>query len=371
MVVNFGAFKDLIDAIGGIDVNVPKPIRSNRFDCPYKTQAQCEKWPGWRFEKGEQHMNGQRALDLLADPRERARPGRDRHHPRRPPAGGDRRGHVEAHLARRRSSKLPFDGASYVKPLTTDLTRRAADPARLGEVPLVRAARPCTAGSAATSAAAATAARARTTPATLAMFLGQVRAAAADRPVRPRLRGRPHPAVEASALGRLLRLARAGARARTEPEPRTTGREPPTRKTSRRRTTTSRPPPCPSRRPSSCGRSPCCRSPSPCSAPPPDAGRAGAARHRTPRRPRATARSCRGSPRTDARSGTCTRRAAWERQGYQRPASRGANVGGREARRRRSRSRSPPWRSRARRRRTRALRGSTPADGAVLADGAA
>jgi polyisoprenyl-teichoic acid--peptidoglycan teichoic acid transferase len=37
IVVNFGDFKDLIDALGGIDVNVPKPIRSNRFDCPYST----------------------------------------------------------------------------------------------------------------------------------------------------------------------------------------------------------------------------------------------------------------------------------------------------------------------------------------------
>ena len=38
VVVNFADFKDLIDALGGIDVNVPKPIRSNRFDCPYSTR---------------------------------------------------------------------------------------------------------------------------------------------------------------------------------------------------------------------------------------------------------------------------------------------------------------------------------------------
>ena len=37
---------------------VPKPIRSNRFDCPYSTQARCDQWPGWRFEKGTQHMSG-------------------------------------------------------------------------------------------------------------------------------------------------------------------------------------------------------------------------------------------------------------------------------------------------------------------------
>ena len=62
MVVNFADFKDLIDALGGIDVNVPKPIRSNRFDCPYATQARCDAWQGWRFQKGTQHMSGQRAL---------------------------------------------------------------------------------------------------------------------------------------------------------------------------------------------------------------------------------------------------------------------------------------------------------------------
>ncbi len=62
MVINFADFKDLIDALGGIDVTVPKPIRSNRFDCPYATQARCDTWPGWRFQKGTQHMSGSRAL---------------------------------------------------------------------------------------------------------------------------------------------------------------------------------------------------------------------------------------------------------------------------------------------------------------------
>ena len=76
VVVNFADFKDLIDALGGIDVDVPKPILSNRFDCPYTTQARCQNWQGWRFAKGTQHMNGQRALiysrirENRLDPRE-------------------------------------------------------------------------------------------------------------------------------------------------------------------------------------------------------------------------------------------------------------------------------------------------------------
>ena len=61
VVVDFDGFRELIDAIGGIDVNVPKRILSNKFDCPYKP-ARCAKWEGWRFEKGTQHMDGRRAL---------------------------------------------------------------------------------------------------------------------------------------------------------------------------------------------------------------------------------------------------------------------------------------------------------------------
>jgi LCP family protein required for cell wall assembly len=61
VVLDFDGFKELIDAMGGIDVDVPKTILSNRFDCPYKP-SRCGAWQGWRFEKGEQHMDGRRAL---------------------------------------------------------------------------------------------------------------------------------------------------------------------------------------------------------------------------------------------------------------------------------------------------------------------
>src|SRR6185295_17481598 len=61
VVVNFAEFKDLIDAIGGIDVVVGERIQS-KFDCPYSTDARCARWPGWRFSPGKQHMSGQRAL---------------------------------------------------------------------------------------------------------------------------------------------------------------------------------------------------------------------------------------------------------------------------------------------------------------------
>lgn len=61
VVVNFAQFKDLIDAVGGVDIVVSERIQS-KFDCPYPTNARCSRWPGWRFQPGKQHMSGQRAL---------------------------------------------------------------------------------------------------------------------------------------------------------------------------------------------------------------------------------------------------------------------------------------------------------------------
>jgi LCP family protein required for cell wall assembly len=121
VIVNFGAFKDLINALGGIDVNVPKPIRSNRFDCPYATQARCAKWPGWRFPKGLQHMSGERALiysrirENVLDPAETD-----------VTRGARQQLVIDAVTSKFTSPgtllKVPFDGGSLAKPLTTDLS---------------------------------------------------------------------------------------------------------------------------------------------------------------------------------------------------------------------------------------------------------
>jgi polyisoprenyl-teichoic acid--peptidoglycan teichoic acid transferase len=62
VVVDFGTFADVIDALGGVTIDVPKPILSNAFECPKSTVAECNRWRGWRFEKGEQTMGGRRAL---------------------------------------------------------------------------------------------------------------------------------------------------------------------------------------------------------------------------------------------------------------------------------------------------------------------
>lgn len=62
VVVNFSKFRDVIDTLGGITITVPEAILSNKFECPLPTRARCDRWPGWRFAKGEQHMDGRRAL---------------------------------------------------------------------------------------------------------------------------------------------------------------------------------------------------------------------------------------------------------------------------------------------------------------------
>ncbi|MGI9657903.1 MAG: LCP family protein, partial [Gaiellaceae bacterium] len=60
--IDFDSFPDVIDAVGGVTLDVPKPIVSNRFDCPYPSQVACEQWEGWRFSPGRQTMSGERAL---------------------------------------------------------------------------------------------------------------------------------------------------------------------------------------------------------------------------------------------------------------------------------------------------------------------
>jgi LCP family protein required for cell wall assembly len=121
VVVNFADFKTLIDALGGIDVNVPKPIRSNRFDCPYSTQARCSAWQGWRFEKGTQHMSGERAL-IYARIRENMLDPSETDITR----GARQQSVLEAVASRFTSPTtlvhVPFNGSSLVKPLTTDLS---------------------------------------------------------------------------------------------------------------------------------------------------------------------------------------------------------------------------------------------------------
>jgi LCP family protein required for cell wall assembly len=121
LIIDFHDFRKLIDAVGGITVNVPEPILSNKFDCPYATQARCDRWKGWRFAKGPQHMNGWRAQIY----------SRIRENQLDPSYTDFTRAQHQQQVLRATIKKLtslstffnlPFDGASLIKPLTTDLT---------------------------------------------------------------------------------------------------------------------------------------------------------------------------------------------------------------------------------------------------------
>jgi LCP family protein required for cell wall assembly len=120
IIVDFSQFKDVIDAIGGITVDVPEPIQS-KFDCPLKTNDQCAHWPGWRFKKGSQHMSGKRAL-IYSRVRKNALNAGDSDITRT-----ERQQDVLQAMLHKLTSvstfaKLPFVGGKLVKPLATDLS---------------------------------------------------------------------------------------------------------------------------------------------------------------------------------------------------------------------------------------------------------
>ena len=121
VIVDFNQFEKLIDAVGGITVNVPENILSNRFDCPYPTQQRCLQWKGWRFHKGPTHMSGHQAL-IFSRVREnqldQSWTDFDRQH--------DQQLVVQATLSKLSSPSLffslPFNGSSLLKPIATDLS---------------------------------------------------------------------------------------------------------------------------------------------------------------------------------------------------------------------------------------------------------
>lgn len=121
VIVDFDSFKQLIDAEGGITIDVPERILSNRFDCPYPTQARCLAWKGWSFKPGVQHMSGERALIY----------SRIRENQLNPAENDLTRGARQQAVAQAAAAKLlsfstlvslPFDGNSLLSPLTTDLS---------------------------------------------------------------------------------------------------------------------------------------------------------------------------------------------------------------------------------------------------------
>jgi LCP family protein required for cell wall assembly len=120
-IVDFGNFREMIDALGGVDVNNPHAIRSNRFDCPYATQAQCQHWQGWRFPKGNVHLSGQKAL-IYSRIRENMLNRGETDVTR----GQRQQAVMQAVMSKLTSPgtllEMPFIGGKLMKPIATDLT---------------------------------------------------------------------------------------------------------------------------------------------------------------------------------------------------------------------------------------------------------
>jgi polyisoprenyl-teichoic acid--peptidoglycan teichoic acid transferase len=121
VVVDFSTFGEVVDALGGVIINVPRPILSNKFECPRHTQAQCARWPGWRFRKGPQTMDGHRAL-IYSRIRENKLDPSESDFTR-----GERQQAVIQAMADKTTSfstflKAPFIGDDLVRPLATDLS---------------------------------------------------------------------------------------------------------------------------------------------------------------------------------------------------------------------------------------------------------
>jgi len=120
IIVDFSQFKDVIDALGGITVNVPERIIS-KFDCPLKTNAECDRWKGWRFAKGSQHMSGKRALIYSRVRKNLLNPG-DTDITRTEHQQDVLRATLHKMTSFSTLMKLPFVGGDLVKPLATDLS---------------------------------------------------------------------------------------------------------------------------------------------------------------------------------------------------------------------------------------------------------
>jgi LCP family protein required for cell wall assembly len=123
VVVDFSQFEDLIDKLGGIDIDVAGPIVS-KFDCPYPTEERCARWDGWRFAKGKQHMDGHRALIYSRVRKNKLNPA-DTDFSR-----AERNQQVLQAVAGKLTSfgtlvQMPFIGDDLLAPVATDLSTHA------------------------------------------------------------------------------------------------------------------------------------------------------------------------------------------------------------------------------------------------------
>ena len=120
ILLDMTSFREVIDALGGVEVDVRKPART-KIECPYPSAARCARWKGWSFGRGRQEMTGKRAQIYsrirtnLLDPAESDlnRVGRQQQ---------VLQGTLDKMVSFGTYVRLPFIGEDLVKPLTTDLS---------------------------------------------------------------------------------------------------------------------------------------------------------------------------------------------------------------------------------------------------------
>jgi LCP family protein required for cell wall assembly len=120
ILLDMTAFKDVIDALGGIEVDVRSPAVT-KHECPYRSADKCRRWGGWRFGRGRQHMDGKRARIYARIRANLLNPGEGDLN-----RVGRQQQVLQATLGKMVSAgtfvRLPFSGDKLVSPLTTDLS---------------------------------------------------------------------------------------------------------------------------------------------------------------------------------------------------------------------------------------------------------
>jgi LCP family protein required for cell wall assembly len=120
ILLDMTSFKEVIDALGGIDVDVRSPAVT-KHECPYPSAERCRRWGGWRFGRGIQHMDGKRARIYARIRNNEVAPGEGDLN-----RTGRQQQVLQATLGKMVGLgtfvKLPFIGDELVKPLATDLT---------------------------------------------------------------------------------------------------------------------------------------------------------------------------------------------------------------------------------------------------------
>jgi LCP family protein required for cell wall assembly len=120
ILLDMTSFKDVIDALGGIEVDVRSPAVTH-YECPYKSAEKCRRWGGWRFGRGRQHMDGKRARIYARIRNNELDPGEGDLN-----RVGRQQQVLQATLGKMVSAgtfvRLPFVGEDLVSPLTTDLS---------------------------------------------------------------------------------------------------------------------------------------------------------------------------------------------------------------------------------------------------------